>query len=213
MMSKRVSSEKPAGEARNRIGVFGGTFDPIHIGHLIVAAEAVQALHLETLLFAPAGQPPHKPDVRISPAAHRVSMIEIAIRERPHFGLSEIDLHRPGLSYSVDLLARLQDEYPRSDLFYLIGADSLRDLHTWYEPERIPALATLVVAGRPGVTVQAAEVVRAIPSLEGRILFIDTPLIDISSTDIRDRVHSSRPIWRQVPREVENYIATHNLYR
>src|SRR5680860_499144 len=172
----RVSTSA-AKDGRARIGVFGGTFDPIHAGHLIVATEALHTLALDRMLFVPAGQPPHKPGQVISSDEDRCSMIQAAIDGRSAFQLCEIDLHRPGPSYSVDLLAILQEEYAGSDLFFLIGADSWRDLHTWHEPHRIPAFSTLVVAGRPGVADQGEEILASIPEIGDRLEFIDTPLI------------------------------------
>jgi nicotinate-nucleotide adenylyltransferase len=201
-----------ADEVGKRIGVFGGTFDPVHVGHLLVATYALDALSLDTLLFVPAGRPPHKPGQIVSLDEDRWAMLELAIAGRPGFEMSDADLVREGPSYTVDLLKRLTSTYGDVQLFFVIGADSLRDFHTWHQPASIPALATIAVAGRPGVVVDIAAATHLTPALAGRVVEIDIPLIDVSATTIRERIREGRPIWYQTPKPVEQYILDHRLY-
>lgn len=202
-------TERPQG----RIGIFGGTFDPIHLGHLIIAEELRYRLALDRILFLPAGRPPHKTDREISPNQQRLEMLEMAIADNPHFAVSTVDLKRPGLSYTADSLAVLQAEFPDRELYFLMGQDSLRDFPTWHEPGRIVRQARLGVALRPGVVVDIDTIVRQVPAAAGRIKLIDVPLIQIASRLIRQRVREGRPITYQVPRAVEGYIRAHGLYR
>lgn len=198
---------------RRRIGLFGGTFDPIHLGHLIVAVEVRYALDLDLILFVPAGQPPHKPDQPISSDIDRVNMLELAIAGLPGFDVSTVDLDRPGPSYTADTLEHVALEYPDDRRFFIMGADSLRDLADWHAPERIVRAAELAVAARPGVDLDLREIELRIPDLAGRVHMVETPLIGISATDIRRRVAGGEPITFQVPRDVEAYIHEHRLYR
>ena len=202
------STARPA-----RIGVFGGTFDPVHLGHLIVATELRHALALDRILFVPAGRPPHKPDLEISDDAHRLAMLRLALDGDPAFAISTVDVDRGGLSYTSELLAILRRELNPVDLVFLMGEDSLRDLPTWHEPGRIAALAELGVALRPGVAVDLEAVLRAVPEARGRVHLVPTPLIDIASRDLRRRVATGAPIRYQVPAAVEAYIREHGLYR
>jgi nicotinate-nucleotide adenylyltransferase len=201
-----------ADDVGKRIGVFGGTFDPVHVGHLLVATYALDTLNLDKLLFVPAGRPPHKPGQIVSLDADRWAMLELAIAGRPGFELSDADLVREGPSYTVDLLERLANSFDNDQLYFVIGADALRDFHMWHQPASIPALATIAVAGRPGVEVDIAAAVHLTPALRGRVVEIGIPLIDVSATTIRERVRDGRPIWYQTPQPVEQYIVEHGLY-
>jgi nicotinate-nucleotide adenylyltransferase len=196
-----------------RIGVFGGTFDPVHVGHLLLATYALDTLQLDTLLIVPAGRPPHKPGQIVSSDDDRWAMLELATHGRTGFELSDVDLRQPGPSYTVNLLQRLRSQYPEDQLFFLIGADSLRDFHTWHLPGSIPALATIAVAGRPGVETDIAAAIHLTPELAGHVIEIDIPLIDVSATEIRERVRDGKPIWYQTPEAVERYIVEHQLYQ
>ncbi|MCC6945846.1 MAG: nicotinate-nucleotide adenylyltransferase [Thermomicrobiales bacterium] len=202
-----------ATRSRRRLGLFGGTFDPIHTGHLIMASEALAQLELDEVLFLPAGQPPHKPEQTISSDEDRSTMIDLAIAGRPAFSLSAIDLGGEGPSYSADLVERIAENEPESELFFIIGSDSLRDFHTWFQPRRITARATIAVLPRPGATFDLDTVLKRTPSLRGRLQLLSMPLIEISSTDIRKRAAAGMPFWYQVPEEVEAYIAERGLYR
>jgi nicotinate-nucleotide adenylyltransferase len=196
-----------------RIGIFGGTFDPVHLGHLIVASEMRHALALTRVLFVPAGRPPHKPGAPITADAHRVAMLDLALSPIPTFEISRLDLDRAGPSYTADLLTILHAFHSAAELLFLMGADSLRDLPTWHDPARILSLARLGVARRPGVRIDLAAVTTAVPATRGRIHLVDIPLIGISGTDIRRRVGQRRPITFHVPAAVEDYIHAHHLYR
>src|SRR3954447_146346 len=158
-----------------RIGIFGGTFDPIHVGHLIVASEMRWVLDLECILFIPAAQPPHKTHQEITADRHRLAMVRLATADNKQFEVNEIELHRDGASYTADTLEELAGDHPQADLFFLMGEDSLRDLPRWHDPERIVRLAQIGVATRPGIDVDLAAVHMAIPGSEGRLHLVETP--------------------------------------
>lgn len=202
------------GLAPARIGVYGGTFDPVHHGHLVAAAEVCATLALDRLVFMPAGRPPHKGDQAISPAAQRVRMLELAIEGRPQLAISALDLDDDRPSFTAALLARLQATWgAQHELFFVMGEDSLRDFPTWREPGRVATLARLAVVGRPGVEADTEAVVRAVPELAGRIHLVPIPELAIASSDLRTRVATGRPIAYQVPGAVEEYIGRERLYR
>ena len=199
-------------QGTQRIGVLGGTFDPIHIGHLVVADNALQQLALDTILFAPAGQPPHKPDRAISSATDRKAMIEIAIAGRPEFARSDIDIDREGPSFTVDLLRRIDETFSPAALFFVMGADSLRDFSTWSRPESILQIARIAVARRPGAIIDD-HVMSSVPGLAERLHLLDSPLSHISSTDLRARVRRGQTIRYLLPQGVHDYIDAKYLYR
>ena len=197
-----------------RIGVYGGTFDPVHHGHLIAAAEVCAVLGLDRLVFMPAGRPPHKGDQLISPAAQRVRMLELAISGREQFAISALDLGDDRPSFTAELLARLRATWgERHELFFVMGEDSLRDFPTWREPGRIAEMAQLGVVARPGAEADSNAVVQAVPGLAGRIHLVPIPEMAIASSDLRARVAEGRPIAFQVPGAVEEFIAREGLYR
>lgn len=200
------------GALPNRVGVFGGTFDPVHIGHLVVAEEAAASQRLDIVLFVPAGDPPHKPGAPITAADHRVRMLELAVATCPHFKVSRIDVDRPGPHYTVDMLRVVAAAWPGAALFAILGCDSLNDLPTWRAPRQILAAATMLVAGRPGVECDLSDLTAALPGIGDRTVFLDAPLIGVSATDVRHRVAGGRPIRHQVPAAVEAYIRRHGLY-
>ncbi len=197
-----------------RLGVFGGTFDPIHLGHLILAEQCREACALERLWFVVAGTPPHKKGER-TPVAHRLEMARIAVAGHPAFEVSEIEAKRPGPHYSVETLAEIRELRPDDDLFFLIGADSLVDLPTWREPDAIARLATIVVVNRPGIDVNPVEV-GSLPNFgpgTHPLLSVTVPPIGIASSDLRKRLREGRSIRYQVPRGVQAYIEAQGLYR
>lgn len=197
-----------------RLGILGGTFDPIHHAHLVAAEEACYQLELDQVLFVPAGDPPHKLRRSISTAAHRLRMLELAIAGRPHLGLSRVDVDRSGPSYTVEALRLLRAEWGPGPTFYFVeGSDSLADLPTWYQPERLLELTELAVVRRPDAPVDVAALEERLPGLEARLHWVDMPLLDISATDLRARVRAGRPISFLVPAAVEAYIYEHGLYR
>lgn len=172
-----------------RIGIFGGTFDPPHVGHLILAAEARDQLKLDRVLWVLTPDPPHKTDRVISSLAVRLELIQAALRDDPGFELSTIEIDRPGPHYTVDTVHLLQDRNPGAELFYLMGGDSLHDLPTWMRPQEIIAiLAGIGVMRRPQDFVDLPWLERALPGVTAKVHFIDAPLLEISSSDIRRRI-------------------------
>jgi nicotinate-nucleotide adenylyltransferase len=196
-----------------RLGILGGTFDPIHHGHLIAAEEAHHQLELDQVLFVPAGTPPHKPARPISPIYDRLRMIELAIAGKPYFAISRVDADRPGPCYTVDTLRLLRLEWgPGVTFFFVEGADSLVEIGTWYQPRRLIELTQFAVVDRPGVEIDLPQLERENPGLASRIHRVQMPLLEISSSDLRARVRQGRPISYLVPPAVEAYIQQQQLY-
>jgi nicotinate-nucleotide adenylyltransferase len=196
------------------IGVLGGTFDPVHVGHLIIAEEARIRLGLSQVVFVPAGQPWLKQDSDISSGEHRLEMIRLAIAPNAFFRASTVDLERPGPSYTVDTLADLKRELGQEgNLYFILGLDALAGLPTWKEPQKIVELCYLVAAKRAeAMDVDMDSLERSIPSISSRVIILDNPLIDISSSDIRQRVAEGKSIHAMVPDAVERYIREKRLY-
>jgi len=202
-----------AGVSR-RVGVLGGTFDPIHHGHLVAAQEVLHALALDCVLFVPAGNPPHKPARPISAAHHRVAMVSLAIAGRPGFQLSRVDVERPGPHFTFDTLTILHERWGTGTrFFFIVGTDSLAELFTWHRPEGIVALADLAVVERPGAGANLEALEARLPGLGSHLHWVNMPLLQISSTNLRSRVRLGRPITFLVPQPVEDYIVEHGLYR
>lgn len=202
------------GQQAVRIGVLGGTFDPIHIGHLVAAEEVRWALGLDKVLFVPASTPPHKVRREISPAKERVRMVELAIASNPFFELSLVDINRPGVSYTVDTMQTLQGELgPSVDLFFIIGMDSLPELPTWRDPGRLIQLCRLAVVNRPPYPAADLRSLEAtIAGISQRVHMVPMPGIYVSSTDLQSRVRRGLPIRYQVVDSVESYIREKGLY-
>ena len=197
-----------------RLGVLGGTFDPIHHGHLVAAQEAQYQLGLDLVLFVPAGNPPHKPARPISAAAHRLRMVELAIAGRSDFALSRVDLDRPGPCYTVDTLALLREEWGSGPTFFFIeGADSLAEITTWYRPQRLIQLSELAVVRRPGVELDLDRLETELPGLGQRVHWVRMPQLEISSSELRVRVRDGRPISYLLPESVEAYVREQGLYQ
>jgi nicotinate-nucleotide adenylyltransferase len=194
--------------------VFGGTFDPIHVGHLIMAEIFRHRLALSHVIFLPAGRPPHKPLQDLAADADRLRMLALAIDDAPHFSISRIDIDRDGPSFTADSLRVLREELGTvAELFFLMGQDSLRDFPTWHRPDIIAGLARLGVALRPGVTVAVDDIVAAVPELAGRVELVSVPLIGISSRELRAEVRAGGPFRFQVVPAVADYIEQQGLYR
>lgn len=200
------------------LGVFGGTFDPIHVAHLAVAEEAAEAMGLEQVLFVPAGEPPHKPGRHITAAEDRLAMVELAIAGNDRFAVSRLELDRGGPSYTVDTLDAL-DASRRSagaagDLALILSADAFLDLMTWRDPRRIVQLARLVVAPRDGYPdAGPAFLTEHMPDLADRATFLDAPRLQLSGSELRRRAAAGRSLRYLVPDAVAAYIGDHALYR
>jgi nicotinate-nucleotide adenylyltransferase len=194
------------------IGVLGGTFDPIHVGHLIVAEEARTRLGFQEVLFVPAGQPLLKPDRNITPVNHRVEMVRRAISDNPHFKLSTLEVERSGPSYTVDTMTALRQQLgDQVSLFFLLGRDNLAELPSWKDPQNLTRLCKLVVAPRLG-SGDLKHLETAIPGLLDSVIQLDMPVIGISSSGIRQRLAEGLSIRYLVPAEVEEYVAEHKIY-
>jgi nicotinate-nucleotide adenylyltransferase len=194
------------------IGVLGGTFDPIHIGHLVIAEEARIRLGFNEVLFVPAGQPWRKLDRNITPADHRVEMVRRAIADNPHFKLCTLEVERAGPSYTVDTLTMLRKQLgSEASLFFILGRDTLAELPLWKEPKKVVQLCRLVVPPRLG-SKDLKHLETAIPGLLDKVIQLDMPVIGISSAEIRQRMAQGLSIRYLVPGEVEKYITEQKIY-
>ncbi len=196
-----------------RYGVFGGTFDPPHYGHLALAETARVQLGLARVLFVPAGRPPHKARRALSPVVHRVAMVEAAIADNEGFALSRVDVDRPGPHFTVETLALLREAHPQVEGWYfLMGEDSLRDFSHWYRPQEIVTQSVLAVMprGEGGPALEAWQA--RYPFLRGRCVGLDVPPIHLAATALRRRVRLGLPLRYLVPPAVEAYIVRHRLY-
>jgi len=185
------------------IGFFGGSFDPIHLGHLIVARSAAEQLRLDAVRFVPARIQPFKTDRQMATPDHRLAMLELALADQPGFVVDDREIRREGTSYTIDTLRELSAELPQDQLCLLVGADAARELPDWREARLIPELARIVVLTRPGVEVRLGELPADV---------IEVPAVDISATEVRRRVRSGEPIQELVPPAVADYIESHGLY-
>ncbi len=190
-----------------KTGIFGGTFNPPHIGHMIVAEHVRTELSLDRIIFAPAAIPPHKTHQGIIPAEHRIAMLRLTLKDNPHFELSEIEIQRGGVSFTVDTLREIKSRHPLYELFLLIGMDNLAEFKTWKSPESILQLATVVAMTRPGVSAESVP-----PEMKDRVKVCPVPAIEISSRDLRAHVRDGKSIRYFVADSVAEYIRAHNLY-
>lgn len=198
-----------------RIGIFGGTFDPPHLGHLILAAEAGHQLSLDQVLFVLTPDPPHKIEQEISHVKARLAMLHAAIQDNPSFILSTVEIDRPGPHYAVDTVRLLRDEFPKDELIYLMGGDSLKDLAVnWYHPKEFVAANDFIgVMRRPQDEVDLNSIEEQIPGVTEKIQFMDAPLLEISSRQIRQRAVEGRPFRYYLPVSVLNVIKERGLYK
>jgi nicotinate-nucleotide adenylyltransferase len=197
-----------------RIGIFGGTFDPPHLGHLILACEAHYQLELDRLLWVLTPSPPHKPGQPISDTEVRLELVAAAIADSPAFSLSRVEIDRPGPHYALETVALLREAHPGDDLIYLIGGDSLHDLPDWHRPQEfVLACDALGVMRRPGDHVDLTGLEGRLPGLTERVRFIDAPLLEISSTQIRRRIARGQPCRYYLPPAVHRIIQQRGLYR
>jgi nicotinate-nucleotide adenylyltransferase len=196
-----------------RVGIFGGTFDPPHLGHLILAAEAVQQMRLEKVLWVLTPDPPHKLGHEIRPWNQRLILVQAAISENTTFEISRVDIDRPGPHYAVDTLDLLAQNNPGIELFYLMGGDSLRDLPTWYRPvDFLKACGGLGVMRRPSSKTDLSALEGLLPGISQRVQFIQAPLIEVSSSDIRERIDSGRTYRYFLPQPVYQIITESCMY-
>ena len=193
-----------------RVGVLGGTFDPVHRGHLALARAARDELGLDEVLFVPAGQPWRKAGRIVAPAGHRLAMLRLALEGEAEFRVETLELDRPGPSYTADTLEALRAARPDDEMFLVLGEDALADLPNWVRPERILELATLAVARREVGPRAAGE---RLPGLSERVVWLKMPLVPVSATAIRERVRRGEPIGDMVPPAVAAYIRERGLYR
>ena len=198
-----------------RMGVMGGTMDPIHVGHLLVAEEARLTLELEEVLFIPTGQPWMKVEGVVASGAHRMNMVRLAIGSNPFFRVSALEVDRVGPSYTVDTLEALKaGDHRDDDLYFILGTDLLKDLHKWRTPGRILDLCSMVVAPRVGYDGREAIRLDSLsPGASARTVFLDGPTVGVSSTEIRRRAAGRCSIRYMVPQAVEAYIERYGLYR
>jgi nicotinate-nucleotide adenylyltransferase len=196
-----------------KVGLFGGTFDPIHNGHIVVAETVLQKVDLERVIFIPAGKPWLKEGREITSATHRLKMVELAISGKSYFELSRIEIERPGATYTVDTLVDLINEKNNAELYVIIGLDSLADFPRWKDPSRLLSLCYLVVVPRPGYPlpdIQAME--NQLPGLKTRLILLNAPEIDISSSEVRRRIEEGLSLNHLVPESVAEYIKQNKLY-
>ncbi|MEV7356718.1 MULTISPECIES: nicotinate-nucleotide adenylyltransferase [unclassified Kitasatospora] len=191
---------------KKRLGVMGGTFDPIHHGHLVAASEVASAFHLDEVIFVPTGQPWQKSDRHVTPAEDRYLMTVIATAENPQFSVSRIDIDREGPTYTVDTLRDLRSQHPDADLFFITGADALAQILSWRDSDELFSLAHFIGCTRPGHTLSDA----GLPV--GGVSLVEVPALAISSTDCRNRVAKGEPVWYLVPDGVVRYIDKRALY-
>lgn len=197
-----------------RLGVFGGTFDPPHLGHLILAMEARSQLELDKALWVLTPFPPHKQDQEITRLADRLDMLNLAIGDEPNFELSEVEISRAGPHYALDTVNLLKEDFPDASLTYLMGGDSLRDLLTWHRPaDFVAACDWLGVMKRPGARAALNTLEGEIPGILEKVMFMETPEIEISSSELRQRIRQGRPYRYYLPEPVYRLIRERHLYQ
>lgn len=194
---------------RRRVGVMGGTFDPIHHGHLVAASEVQAWFDLDEVVFAPTGRPWQKSERDVSPPEHRYLMTVIATAANPRFTVSRVDIDREGPTYTVDTLRDLSAAMPDADLYFITGADALTDIFSWHDADGLFDLAQFVGCTRPGYDMDP-DTIAALPS--SRVAIVEIPALAISSTDCRERQRRGQPVWYLVPDGVVQYIQKHRLY-
>ncbi len=197
-----------------RLGIMGGTFDPIHFGHLVTAEEALVQFNLDRVIFMPTGRPAFKENFSVSSAEHRYLMTVLATAANPDFDVSRLEIERPGLTYTVDTLLALHERYGHAtELFFITGADAVWDIVSWKDADKIADLTTFIAATRPGYDLVAAARAHEEAATKFRIESMEVPALAISSTDIRERVADRRPIRYLTPEPVASYISKYGLYR
>lgn len=196
------------------LGILGGTFDPVHFGHLVAAEFVRDACRLERIIFIPAARPPHKDLDHVLASRHRYNMVELAIEDNPDFAVSAMELDRQGLSYTVETITSCRQLYPKAKIYFILGIDALLLINTWKDVERLVELCSFIVVSRPGYKLNRKQECFAglPPALWENMTVIPIPGISISSSEIRRRVAEGKTIKYLVPASVEKYIRAHNLY-
>lgn len=199
--------------SKRKLGVIGGTFDPIHIGHLQLAQSVYEHMGLEKVLFVPAYIAPHKLGQRFAPAEDRYEMTRLAVQDKPHFNLTDMELRRSGVSYTIDTVKELKTLYTDCELFFIIGEDTVTQLHTWHRVRELLQMVTFVAAGRPGYdgVMELVEKNLGVAAVK-KIILLDTPEYDVSSTKIREYLRCGKALTGLVPSAVESYIRQRGLY-
>jgi len=197
-----------------KTGVFGGTFDPVHIGHLAVAERVYSDLGLDRIVFVPANRSPFKLGKASASGEHRLNMLKLAIQDNSHFAVSDIELQRGGTSYTVDTMEVFREQYPQDEFYFIMGMDSFLELSCWKDVERLVELARLVVVTRPGYELPPEQKQSALPaSVWQRTCFLEMPGLDIAATEIRERIKKGRSVRYLLVPEVETYIYANEIYR
>jgi nicotinate-nucleotide adenylyltransferase len=197
----------------DRIGLFGGTFDPPHLGHLILASEAQSQLELDRLLWILTPEPPHKQGQRITPIEHRLTMVNLAIEDNPAFELSRVELDRPGPHYTLDTIKFVATQNPDAHIVPIIGGDSLHDLPKWHKPQEIVyACHWIGVMRRPNDKSNLDELERELPGIRSKVHYVDAPLLEIASHEIRSRIATGKSVRYYLAPAVYHYIEQHHLY-
>jgi nicotinate-nucleotide adenylyltransferase len=194
-----------------RVGLLGGVFDPPHIVHLVLAEFALDELRLDGVWFLPAAVPPHKSGTRAA-IHHRLAMLELAVQDRPEFSISRADIDRPGPHYTVDTLRQLREQHPDAEFYFIMGADSLRDLPRWSRPAELLTLCRLAVMDRPGFPVSLDMHESVLPGLKDRVIMIESPMLNFSSTEVAARLRAGKSVRYIVPDAVLSYIKENRLY-
>jgi nicotinate-nucleotide adenylyltransferase len=195
-----------------QIAILGGTFDPIHIGHLAIAEEV--RWHLDArVFFVPAARQPLKANTHVATAADRLAMVRLATAGNPAFSVCDLEVRRGGRSYTVDTVATLREEYPGADFTFVAGADVVADLHRWYDVERLLSLCRFLILARPGYTIELEGLYTTLPAARGRVSTLAGPSLIISATLLRERLEHGAPVRYQIPDSVLDYIEQHGLYR
>jgi len=204
-----------AAEINNRIGILGGTFNPVHRGHLALAKSAIKVFDLGKVLFIPSAKPPHKTPHILASVKHRMAMLQLAIKNNPKFEICDIETRRTGPSYTIDTITQLRKINPSAEYFFIIGADSLQELHMWKQINDLLKLCTFVTFGRPGINAGKTKVIHLDPKWARKLLKNFTPgrMPNISSSNIRQRVAQGKNIHYLVEKAVAEYISANNLYK
>ena len=197
-----------------KVGIMGGTFNPIHNGHLFLAEHALEQAGLDYILFMPSMNPPHKAGMNLVSAEHRISMVRLAVNDNSHFVISDLELRRPGITYTSDTLKALKKDEPDTEYYFIVGADSLMMMTDWMEPQTVFRLSTIIAGAREQcIQEQIIEQAKFLEkTYKGKIILLNMPIMEISSKAIRERIANRKSIKYYVPNEVEAYIKEHHLY-